>query len=190
MKHSRGFTLIELIVTMTILAIIVTTAAPSFNRLMRNVEIDGGVSKIRSILSYARTQAVDLQGDVMVCVSDNGATCSGQTDWSLGVIVFHDEDGSAQFNDDGDAIPCETGEDCLLRVWEESAPQGAQLTAKEREAALESAISLFAYSEEGDIGSLEWVRFEMRVLNCGVGDLRTIEVNRIGRVQVMPAGDC
>ena len=59
-RKLQGFTLLELMVTVIILGIITAFAAPSFNNLLRDTRIDANTSKVRSALTYARSEAVNL----------------------------------------------------------------------------------------------------------------------------------
>lgn len=189
MRTEKGFTLIELIFAMAILVIIVAAAAPTFNSVMDNVRLDSSISKIRTALSFARAQSAEIQDEVVICASSNIETqanpsCTGETDWSVGYIVFWDENGNGQF-DSGVA-----DDDELYRVWEDGAAQGAQLDVTSTNAwNITAPTGLLTFNELGEINPFTSAEFELRMPNCGAGDLRTINVNRIGRVQV-EVGDC
>lgn len=84
--HS-GFTLIELIVTLAVFAIILLIAVPSYRDLILN---NRGVSQINDLvagLNYARSEAIKRGISVSVCASSDGATCNAGSDWSQGWII-------------------------------------------------------------------------------------------------------
>jgi type IV fimbrial biogenesis protein FimT len=91
-KHRRatgGFTLVELMITIVVLAILLGLAVPAFKTLMQNdrqwVQQNGLVLS----LNQARSEAIknDMTGGVQMCSSSDGATCTG-TPWNQGWIVL------------------------------------------------------------------------------------------------------
>jgi type IV fimbrial biogenesis protein FimT len=100
MKTNRphGFTLTELLTTVTIASILVVIALPSFSNLMKNERLTTQINTLFSHLQYARSEAITRHYQVVVCASRDGATCSGT--WTDGWIVFSDQDASGTVNDD------------------------------------------------------------------------------------------
>lgn len=89
MRNKRGFTLVELIVVIAILAIFVTTAMPGFGRLIAREKRVSTVMALTQVLNFARARAITTRNYVAACKSMNGAQCStGSTTWSDGWIVF------------------------------------------------------------------------------------------------------
>ncbi len=73
-KH-HGFTLIELMVTIAILAILATVAAPSFTPLMERWRVRGAAEELQSTIYYARSEAIKRGGGVTVTA--NGGSWAG-----------------------------------------------------------------------------------------------------------------
>ena len=92
MQH-KGFTLIELIMTIAILAILLVVAIPSFKALIINNRITTQANEFVSDVISARAEAVRRNTRVTVCKSNDGAACALGADWSGGWIVFTDPSG-------------------------------------------------------------------------------------------------
>ncbi len=91
MKRQAGVTLLELIVTMAVLALLVGIGIPSFNSVVRNNRLATQANELVAALSLARSEASKRGLPVSVCVSSGGATCdTGSPDWADGWIVFVD----------------------------------------------------------------------------------------------------
>ena len=86
----RGFSLIELLMTIAIAAIIGGLAAPSFKKMMAANRIQTGASALQGDMMYARTEAVKRGSPVSICPSTDQATCSTANAWQNGWIVFVD----------------------------------------------------------------------------------------------------
>lgn len=87
----QGFTLVELMITVAVLAIVVTLAAPSFSDLINRNRLTGAANEIVGALQTARMEAVRRNASVVLCPSTDGASCSG-ADWQR-LIIFSDNDG-------------------------------------------------------------------------------------------------
>jgi type IV fimbrial biogenesis protein FimT len=86
-----GFTLIELMVILSIVAIGLSFALPDMSSFGRRNTIASGTNNILGAISNARAEAVKLNSAVVVCASTNKISCSGSpTDWSTGLISFVD----------------------------------------------------------------------------------------------------
>ncbi len=85
---NTGFTLVELMVTITVAAIISSIAIPSFRTFLQNDRQWTQASSLVISLNAARSEAVkqDVAGGISVCPTTNGVTCGG-TAWAQGWIV-------------------------------------------------------------------------------------------------------
>lgn len=104
MHKSHGFTLIELMVVLAIVAILTTLAAPSFKRLIQSITISSSVNTFLSDMRYARSESIRRGGGVVMCRSDapedanptcgNGSGPDGKG-WISGWIIFHALDNAS-----------------------------------------------------------------------------------------------
>jgi type IV fimbrial biogenesis protein FimT len=86
----RGITLVETMVTVSIVAILAATAVPGMAELIRDTRRNASVSDIVTALNLARSESVRRGGPVTVCPSVNGVDCTGDVLWETGWMVFAD----------------------------------------------------------------------------------------------------
>lgn len=92
-RRSSGFTLLELLITISIVGIIAAFAVPSFREMIANNRLAAQTNEVTSLISFARSEASKLsQGVVTVCASSDSASCSESSNWENGLIVFRDDD--------------------------------------------------------------------------------------------------
>lgn len=102
--HQGGFTLVELVVTLAIAAILVTLAMPDFSETLRSWRRDSATRALTSSLHLARTESIKSSRKIMVCPSSNGTSCAGGTEWRNGWMVFVDDGATDQAFDAGERI--------------------------------------------------------------------------------------
>ncbi len=71
--ETAGFTLVELIVTLAVLAILATLAAPSYNSFIRNQRVKTAAFDLMGSINYARSEAIKRNGDVSINASGDWA---------------------------------------------------------------------------------------------------------------------
>lgn len=99
--RASGFSLIELMVTLAVGAILVTAVIPNMRTFLRNNQLSGGVNDMLHSIQVARTEAIKRQnGNVVMCgtatptVADAAMTCDYAT--FKGWFVFLDSNGNWQ----------------------------------------------------------------------------------------------
>lgn len=88
---SRGFTLVELMVVVAVMAILAAIAAPSMTGLINANRLSGQAGELTSTMQLARSEAVRRNARVRVCPTDGSITattsCASSTNWSNWAIL-------------------------------------------------------------------------------------------------------
>jgi len=118
MKNSHGLTLIELMVTLAVFAIITVLAFPGFRLYQQNSNRVSQINDLVAAFNLARSEAVKRNLSVAVCPSVDQATCSGANDWTTGWIIFVDDnnDGVVDPTDGNAAFDAAAGELTSLQL--------------------------------------------------------------------------
>jgi type IV fimbrial biogenesis protein FimT len=91
--RSRGFSLIELITTLAVAAIILTVGVPGFQTMVQNNRMTTDLNRLVTDLNLARMEAIKRGEDVTICKKNTaGTNCDNANTWDLGWIVFNDPD--------------------------------------------------------------------------------------------------
>lgn len=96
MKRVKGFTLIELMTTLGVAAIVLSVGVPSFRAIVMDNRLVTHANQFVGAVNLARSTAVRYQRNATACASANFdaavPTCTATTDWSNGWIVWVDKD--------------------------------------------------------------------------------------------------
>ncbi len=98
--RNRGFTVVEIMITLLVLSVLVVITAPALTNLIKDNRLLSQVYALRAALNAARSQALAERTLVMVCPSTDGGSCAGQ--WHQGFIAFTDMNGNGQVDDPND----------------------------------------------------------------------------------------
>lgn len=101
-SNERGFTLVELIVTVAILAIIATIAAPSILTQLANMEAKRIRYGIKNTLAVAKAESLIQRQNVLACLSDANGVCHRNSDKTL--LLFIDNNDNNHFDAKIDAL--------------------------------------------------------------------------------------
>jgi type IV fimbrial biogenesis protein FimT len=92
-----GFTLVELMVTLGVFAVLLGLAVPSFMETIASNRVTTATNDILTALTLARSEAIRRNQRVTACTSTDAANCAGSgSSWTEGWIVFVDPDHDAR----------------------------------------------------------------------------------------------
>lgn len=165
-----GFTLIEMMITISILVIMMALAAPSFISFRRNSELVGIANNFLAAVNAARSEAMKRNMFALVTPAD------GDSDWTKGWVVFVDTNDNNQF-DSGD----------ILIFRQEPMPSYISITGNGTSAASSSYIrydgSGFAKATPPDVASTT-LSFSRSDAASDYSQIRRIIVARTGRTRI------
>ena len=162
MHGNTGFTLIEILTTLAVVAVLLAVGLPSFSDVLARHQVRTAMHLISTDLAMARNSAIMRRAPVVACPRTETLRCRGDADWSHGWIVFADPDDNRQPDTDSD----------LLRVSD--APSGAG-----RGLRLGATRNFVRYQRDGRSAG---TNLTVRVCNRGTLDGQVI-VNNLGRVR-------
>lgn len=177
-----GFTLLELIITMAIAAILLTIAVPSFQTTITNNRLATQTNSLVTDINIARSEAVKRGTSVVLCSSadPNAAApvCLGAGNaWTSGWIVFVNGAG------DADANQFAAATDTLIKVSQAIGGTATILTA--------GALNTFTYNGDGTSAAAIFAICDDRGEAFG----RQVQIRPTGRPRLIgsplpAAGDC
>lgn len=162
MQINRGFTLIELMITIAVLAVVIAIAAPSFTSVIQSNRTTALHHEILGALQLARSEAVKRRTDVIVCRSEDLADCDKGTDWTDGWLIR------------------EVGGD-VVKVWDPVA--GMALTGPDDGLIFRSSGMASGVTEDEDDPD-----FTTTTSSCTAGTKYTIKISVTGSATVKKPG--
>lgn len=110
-RRLRGFTLLEVLVTLAIAGILVAVGVPGLTTFIANNRMVSQVNAMVGMLNAARVEAIAQRRTVTVCGSADGVACNGT--WSANWIAFIDRNGDGTINT---SAPAAATDDVVIRV--------------------------------------------------------------------------
>ncbi|MEN1728185.1 MAG: GspH/FimT family pseudopilin [Pseudomonadota bacterium] len=171
-QKANGFTLLELIIAIALVALLTAIAVPSFRAVIQNNRITAQTNDLLTAFQLARSEAVRRGRPVTICAADvvgggNAPTCG--TNWNLGWMAV--VDGVASAGSSNVAV------DERLRVWYPSSEE-AQITAP-------ADLEFVRYLPRGEIdanaGAVLPAVIGLRLDDCTRDEARQIELTRSGK---------
>ncbi|MDR6643916.1 MULTISPECIES: GspH/FimT family pseudopilin [Luteibacter] len=149
-RTSRGFTLIELVVTVTVLAILAALAAPNFADFMRRNAVESQANEFLGALRLARSTAISQNRFVSMCPSRNASAtepqCEDSNDFSVGWIMYTSPTSGAAYATSDKLVRVAQAVSNVSLLAQNS---GKIITFTARGASPAGALSLFLCAKRG-----------------------------------------
>ena len=94
----NGFSLVELIICIAIMAIIASLAVPYFQNHLAQQEAKNSQALLRQSIKIARQSASLHHSNVVICPSQNQISCSANS-WNHGFMIFIDHNRNRKLDD-------------------------------------------------------------------------------------------
>jgi type IV fimbrial biogenesis protein FimT len=126
MNKIVGFTIIELMITLLIAAILAGAGIPALSDFISERSLAADITRFNGALALARSESITRGKNVVVCPSADGESCESKTEWAAGWIVFRDVNSDNTVSLGTKA--CGATEDCILR-YDQGMKSATKVTA-------------------------------------------------------------
>ena len=99
-RAQHGFTLIELMVSLTVLGVLAAIALPSFSEAFLSNRLASFSNSFVAGAHLARSEAIKRNASVTMCRSSNGTSCATSGGWQQGWIIFSDSGAGGNAGND------------------------------------------------------------------------------------------
>ncbi len=97
-SNIKGFTLIELMVSVSVTSILTAIAVPNFGDFIVKLRVDNEISQLQRILLITRNAAINSGYKTILCPLDVNSHCTNQ--WHEELSAFVDVNGNKKFDSD------------------------------------------------------------------------------------------
>ena len=116
-SKALGVSLVELLVSLSVAAILIAVSAPSMKTLIVNNRIDNVADELYGSLMLARSEAIKRQRTVSLCSTVDDQTCDeSNSGWHHGWLIFTDESDDGLLNDSDQLIRRVTEQSELISI--------------------------------------------------------------------------
>jgi len=187
MDKEPGFTLVELLIAIVVVSILLASGAPAFKDFIKNNRVTSQTNGHVSVIQLARSEALKRGTNMVVCASDDQATCTGKDTWADGWILFSD----LNLNNAPDVVTgkCLETEDCIMTV-RKALPEGTTLTTDADfvcflPTGLSGTIATSSSTScTAETGLVTPVEFVLKAKNCEKNQARKITITPQGHTLV------
>ena len=181
MGKIKGFTLVELLITIVVLTILLATGIPSMMDFVKNNRLTAQANDLIIAVQLARSEGLKRGSGTTLCASTNQTSCNvTNKDWKSGWIVFSDldQDGTPDVGTNA----CLPAEDCILRASKGLSGDSVLTATVDRIRYLPTGMP-----EQTDLplsGSVRQAAFTLKSSSCKHNQARRITITQHGHAMV------
>jgi type IV fimbrial biogenesis protein FimT len=190
-RGARGYSLVELIVVMTIVGVVIGIAVPSYKYVTNSNRVAAEINLLLGDMQYARSEAVKQGAPVSVCpgtaTMPSGGTSTGScltsgASWKGGWFVFSDVNGNGAFDSPGDQV---------LKIQ-------PAFTSTDTFVSSDSSVKVVTFNREGfttsipasdAVNGVPGVQFQLDVSNANQQWRRCLLISFAGVMQTFHGGN-
>jgi len=172
-KLAAGFTLVELMTTILLVAIVAVVALPSYRTIIRAARLTTQIYEFNAALNFARSEAIKRGLSVTVCPSTDQASCTVNTQWEEGWIAFVDADANQ-------SVSTTDGREVILRA---NGALATGYTLRGTSGVLDSYVTM------NPRGQLSATGVFVLCENGSIDPSRAILVSTVGRIAIAADND-
>ncbi|HXD23837.1 MAG TPA: GspH/FimT family pseudopilin [Gemmatimonadaceae bacterium] len=161
-RPQSGFSLIELLTAITVLAVLLAMTVPGFRDFTRSNRVTAAHNDLVTAFTLARSEALKRATTVSVCASNDGTSCTGATNWAGGWIAFTDAGAAGAVNS--------AAGDTVLQTW----------PAINGDMTLSGTVAFVQYTATGMVAPASASTFDAYATGCTGSKLRRLTVSAIG----------
>lgn len=103
--NQKGFTVLELVITILILSIGLALSIPSMSSMVNKNRADSHRNELYTSLLLARSEAAKSGSTVSLCPTTNASSCvANSSNWKPGWLIFIDDNGDGSYDSTDDVI--------------------------------------------------------------------------------------
>jgi len=173
----HGFTLIELIIVLTIAGVLAALAFPGMQRFVSSNRLTAQVNDLLADISLARSEAIKRNTSAGLCTTTTGTSCAAGGNWAAGWLVFY-------VCPTGDPSGCTAGNNVVVKVHE--ALTGGNTLSAIRTNVITLAPSTFDTMTYIKLGNFSDVAYTYKFTLCDSPrkTTRVVDITAVGQSSV------
>lgn len=172
-QQNNGFSVIEIIVVLTIASVLMALAAPGLQKLVASNRLTAQINDLLADISLARSEAIKRNTGAGLCTSASGAACVSGGNWANGWLVYYVDGGTNK----------------VIKVHE-ALTGGNTLAATQTDTSTTTSTSVdtVSYSKSGAFANQTYT-YRFTVCDPKLKETRMIDITVVGQTAIT-SGTC